>query len=217
MSRDITWLKQQYGTWQNLSVEQISKILPSDSAHDDGDIEYPDNNTENTKINKTTTTTEAPPSHKTQVNQEPNTVDTNQNLPNTCTANDTNIIKVCESESNMNPNPKLTRVIKRLQGFFNPTATAHVIHQTRSLPHHSGEGNNLSGNQMNEQNPNSQTTNETTTHDSNNILLDREHFDFTFLGFTPAPDESQYSQIYDAPTTFDEAWDHEDKSQREKW
>jgi hypothetical protein len=88
------------------------------------------------------------------------------------------------------------------------------------LAHHSGEGNNLSGNQMNEQNPQptinaQQTTNTATKHDSNNILLDQAYLDFKFLGFTPTQDETQLLHIYDEPTTFEEAWDHVDKFQRE--
>jgi Reverse transcriptase (RNA-dependent DNA polymerase) len=65
--------------------------------------------------------------------------------------------------------------------------------------------------------PNFQTAINGTTIDSTNILLDKAHLDFSFLGFSPIHDESQYINMYDAPTIFDEAWDHEDAFQRGKW
>jgi hypothetical protein len=69
-------------------------------------------------------------------------------------------------------------------------------------------------------NQNSQPTNaevNSTIIDGTNILLDWKYNDFSFLGFSTVSNESQYKNIYDAPTTFDEAWDHKDAFQRGKW
>jgi Reverse transcriptase (RNA-dependent DNA polymerase) len=52
---------------------------------------------------------------------------------------------------------------------------------------------------------------------SSNILLDSSNVEFSFLGFSPAINESQYKDIYDVPSSYDAAWDHKDKFQQTKW
>jgi hypothetical protein len=126
MSQDITWLIQTYGKWKNLSVDQISKFNNNDSDNDPSDTE------------STTTTTDSDPNDRNEFApiDEDNVNNQNDNdvfLDNT-PAPTVQPTTPDQHDPHQQMNPQLTREMKRLQGFFNPIATARL---TRSTQHSS--------------------------------------------------------------------------------
>jgi Reverse transcriptase (RNA-dependent DNA polymerase) len=238
MSRDITWLNQTYGQWKNLSVDQISRFNNYDSDNDPSDTE------------STTTTTDSDPNDLNEFapTDEDNINDQNDNnvFPNETTEPTLQLTTLDPNDAHQPMNPKLTSEMKRLQGFFNPIATARLTRSTHnsSVTHpgrdavpstawmsdknigtrqaetttqteNTGTATNLVPS-VNE-NSTANTTGTLQNTNSSNILLDSSNVEFSFLGFTPAINESQYKDIYDVPSSYDAAWDHKDIFQQTKW
>jgi hypothetical protein len=166
ISRDISWLQQSYGSWKGLSHDQISTFSHNEIGNDDPDDSLDDVN-------------------------EPELIhDTTADILN----EDNNITEPTDDHINLPPphqpttesppspplNDKTVCEMKKLQGFFNPTATARVVQHTQALIPHSGEDprtRNESSSQddrMSEQKsqPSYASAIGNTTMDGTNILLD---------------------------------------------
>jgi hypothetical protein len=109
-------------------------------------------------------------------------------------------------------NPRLAREMKKLGGWFNPTATARVTRQSQQA-------------EMETQKDDSPSEGREEAPDTASIMMDRHNSDlspdFAILNIDISKGYKMVEMVdYDKmiePTKYKDAWDHPEKFQREKW
>jgi hypothetical protein len=236
-TRDATWMNKVYGEWKRMSLPttpDVIAMLPTILNVETGEQVDTTTGTNQQKLlivsdAETSTTTEVPTDTSTTEDSHPRPHPTGPTKavtvpkivgPEYVTKRSTRANPVKDSVGDVSQ--KALRELSKLHGSFNPDALslADKIREASSVPTTSQEGT-----------PEHNSTQVEAPMAAANIavtpftLIDRFGGDIgTFFEFANEiglsavdMDPSQYKDKFDKPGSFEEAWDHEDPFQRERW